>query len=95
MGLLISHAILDKLSKKAPPVSQKEVEQCFANRVGGLLEDPREEHKTTPATFWFVAPTNQNRMLKIMYVQDGNDIYLKSAYDATKEIIRIYDKYAF
>jgi hypothetical protein len=95
MGLIVSPSIEEKLNKKKPPVSIKEVEQCFINRVGGLLEDTREEHKTTPATFWFVAPTNQNRALKIMYVQDGGEIYLKSAYDATKDIIRIYNKYAF
>jgi len=94
MALVISEEILDKLTKKHK-VNRSEVEQCFANREGGLLTDNREQHKTNPPTQWFVAPTNKNRLLKIMFVRDGSDVYLKSAYDATEEICRIYDKHAF
>lgn len=94
MGIIISEKILDKLGKKVPPISKKDVEECFINRYGGLLEDAREEHKTTPPTLWFVAPNNKNQMIKIMYVQDGENIYIKSAYSATHDIIRIYEKFA-
>lgn len=94
MALVISEEILDKLTKKHK-VNRSEVEQCFANREGGLLTDNREMHKTNPPTQWFVAPTNINRFLKIMFVRDGSDVYLKSAYDATEEVRRIYDKHAF
>lgn len=93
MAIIISDTILLKLQKKHK-VSKNEVEQCFTNREGGLLIDGREDHITNPQTLWFVAPTNRNRYLKIMYVADGADIYVKSAYEATDEIKRIYNKYA-
>lgn len=93
MAIIISDLILEKLSKKHK-VTKVEIEQCFNNREGGLLVDNRDDHKTNPQTLWFVAPTNKNRLLKIMYVSDGSDIFLKSAYDATSDIIRIYEKYA-
>ena len=93
MAIIISDNISDKLAKKHK-VSKSEIEQCFNNREGGLLVDDRDMHKTNPQTLWFVAPTNKNRLLKIMYVTDGTDIFLKSAYDATQEVIRIYEKFA-
>lgn len=63
------------------------------DRLCGLLLDTREEHKTEPETLWFVAATNKNRVLKIIYISDGKSIYLKSAYQASPDIIRIYEKY--
>jgi hypothetical protein len=93
MKIIISEAVLLKLKVKHK-VSEKEVSQCFLNRSGGILLDSRDEHKTQPQTFWFVAPTNNNRLLKIIYISDGNLIFIKSAYDAKENIVRIYEKYA-
>jgi hypothetical protein len=90
MSLIISEKILEKIAAKTPPVTKREIEQCFNNREYGLLTDTREQHKTNPPTQWFVAYTNHGRALKIMFIQDKQDIYLKSAYDATVEIQRIY-----
>ena len=94
MKIIVSDAVLIKLNHKHQ-VSIKEVEECFLNRSGGLLIDTREEHKTQPVTLWFVAATNKNRMLKVIYISDGESVYIKSAYQASPDIIRIYEKYAY
>ena len=65
-----SAAMLEKLQLKHQ-VSLEEVKQCFLNRDGGLLEDEREDHKTTPLTEWFIAETDQGRKLKVCFVQVG------------------------
>ncbi|MBY0241041.1 MAG: ADP-ribosyl-(dinitrogen reductase) hydrolase, partial [Burkholderiaceae bacterium] len=75
-------------------IDVSEIQQCFVNRDGGLCEDTRAEHLTDPVTRWFVAQTNRGRELKIMYMPVPAGIELKSAYEATAEIIRIYNKYA-
>jgi hypothetical protein len=93
-NLIVSPKIEDKLAKKDPPVSVREVEQCFENRSGGVLTDTRERHKTNPPTLWFIAKTNCNRDLKIVYIADKGNIYLKSAFDPDAEEQRIYLKFA-
>jgi uncharacterized DUF497 family protein len=93
MEISVSPHIQNKLLEKHN-VQPEEVEQCFYNRRGGLLEDTREEHKTTPPSQWFIAETDKRRKLKVIFVLDG-DIRVKSAYDADEESIRIYKKYAF
>ena len=93
MKIIASDAVLLKLKQKHK-VSLKEVQECFLNRLGGLLLDTREEHSSEPQTLWFVAATNKNRMLKVIFISDGNAIYIKSAYEANPNIIRIYEKFA-
>jgi hypothetical protein len=93
-NLIISPKIAEKLSKKDPPVTRREVEQCFENICGGLLVDTREQHKTNPPTLWFIARTNANRELKIAYVLEAGLVYLKSAFDPNDEERRIYLKHA-
>lgn len=91
MAIRISDDVLRKIG--ARNISLAEVEQCFANREGGLCEDTRAHHLTDPTTLWFVAKTDKDRTLKIMYVP-LNGVEIKSAYDATEEICRIYNKFA-
>ena len=93
MPIVIAPRILTKLQNKSPPVSQKEVEQCFANKSGRLLKDTREKHRTNPPTLWFIAKTNQNRALKIVFMQIGLNVNLKSAYDPNPDELHIYNKY--
>lgn len=93
MPIVIAPSILIKLQNKTPPVSQKEVEQCFANKSGRLLKDTREKHRTNPPTLWFIAMTNQNRMLKIVFMQIGLNVNLKSAYDPNADELEIYNKH--
>ena len=88
--LIISPAVFDKLQNKHS-VSPREIEQCFENRIGDYLEDADENHQTDPPSLWFVAPTNCEKLLKIIFVyQDGN-IYVKSAFPANAKAIKMYD----
>lgn len=93
MPIIIAPSVRVKLSNKKPPITEHEVEQCFENRSGRLLFDQREDNKTDPPTQWFLERTNKNRVLKIVFVRNGADIHLKTAYDPNPEEIRIYLKY--
>lgn len=88
-NLIISDGVAEKLKEKHG-VLEREVAQCFENKMFSSLTDTREEHKTDPVTEWFLARTNQGRLLKILYIQDGKRIYLKTAYDANDTEINIY-----
>lgn len=93
MALQISPGIRHKLTAKHG-VSEQEIIECFANRVGGFLEDNREDHSSDPPTRWFVAETDHGRKLKVVFIQipDGT-ILIKTAYEANSEEKRIYSKY--
>ena len=89
-ALKISEDVQDKLDNKHF-VSRKEVEECLANRMSGvLLEDDREKHRTNPPTQWFLARTNRKRLLKIVFILRGNEVHLKTAYEANADEINIY-----
>lgn len=93
MAIIISRSIREKLESKHQ-VSCREVEQCFDNRTAGFLEDTREDHKSDPATLWFIAPTNRNRLLKVCFVpKDGNQ-FIRTAYPPNEEELDIYIRYA-
>lgn len=89
--IIISQRIDGKLDKKHT-VSTEEVEECFDNKCGVNLVDDREEHQTDPATLWFIAETNQGRLLKIIYVYRDGNIFLKSAYEPNENEIAIYER---
>jgi isopentenyldiphosphate isomerase len=91
-NLNISEAVLRKL-KEAHGVSKVEVEQCFLNRQGRLLIDNRVATRTNPPTLWFVACTNKGRPLKVVYIQRGESVELKTAYDPNEEEARIYKRH--
>ena len=93
MALVVPPKIKEKLQEKHG-VTCREVEQCFANREGGLLMDTREVHKTDPPTTWFIAPTNKGRRLKVVLVQNGSDIFIKTAYEPNQQEEDIYKKKA-
>lgn len=94
MALRCSSAVKQKLAEKHG-VSLEEVQQCFANREGGLLEDTREDHKTDPPTQWFIAETDYGRRLKVVFILKHGDILLKTAYSPNQKEEAIYTKYAF
>lgn len=98
MALIIPPGIAAKISADDHGnVTEKEVNECFANHCGGYCYDTRQQHldgngNPTP---WFVAETNRGgRILKIMFVREGTDIYLKSAYPATSNVQQIFKKHA-
>lgn len=92
MPLIISPAIQSKLLKRHD-VTARDVEECFANRTGRLLIDDRAENRTDPPTRWFIAQTHHGRSLKIVFVQSGEDVFLKTAYVPSAEELRIYRKF--
>ena len=94
MTLKYSSAVKQKLAEKHG-VSLDEVQQCFANREGGLLEDTREDHKTDPPSQWFIAETDYGRRLKVVFILKNGDILLKTAYGPNQKEDAIYRKYAF
>ena len=91
-NIVISEAIEQKLNQKHG-VTRREVEQCFDNRNGHLLEDKREEHKTNPPTLWFIAKTNKDRLLKIVFVRREGKYFLKSAFEPNSDELRIYNNF--
>ncbi len=88
-NLIVTDSIKAKLKTKHR-VDFREVEQCFHNKFGRLLTDNRVLHKTDPPTLWFIAETNKGRMLKIVYIQIGMEIHLKTAYEPNEEEKQIY-----
>lgn len=93
-AIVISPVIQEKLDSKHG-VSRREIEQCFENRDGDYVEDTREEHKTDPATLWFVSPTNNNRKLKVIFVFNNGNLYIKSAFDAKQSHIETYEPFRY
>jgi hypothetical protein len=91
-NLNIAAAVLEKLKVKHLVV-RREVEQCFLNRTGQLLIDNRELRKTNPPTLWFIAKTNSGRLLKIVYIQKGRDVHLKSAFEPNGTETSIYARH--
>lgn len=90
--LIISSEVLEKLQDKHG-VSLREVEQCFENMCGTYLEDTRENNKTDPATLWFIAPTNYDTLLKVVFIFKDGNCHVKSCFPPNAEEIRIYDLY--
>ena len=93
MALRISRKVRLKLAEKNPPVTEGEIEECFANRNGEFLEDTREDHKTEPPTFWFIAETDYGRGLKVAFISRDDETTIRTAYDPNEDEIRIYKKY--
>ncbi|WP_457664703.1 hypothetical protein [Thiolapillus sp.] len=71
MGLKISPGVKEKLKKKHC-VADDEITQC----TGRNLMDRREDHQTDPPTLWFISETDFGRLLKVVFIQSGDDICL-------------------
>ena len=95
MPLKMSKKIREKLSLKQPPVTEEEIVQCFANKIGGFLIDARETHVTDPPTKWFVSETNYGRKLKVVFILKEGNIIIKPAFDPNSTELRIYKNKAF
>ncbi len=91
-NLVISDGVASKL-KTAHGVLRNEVEQCFFNRTGKLLVDTRALNRTTPPTLWFIACTNRGRALKVVYMQKGDVVELKTAYEPNPVESKIYARF--
>lgn len=94
MKLHLSQKIRQKRTLKTPRVSENDSYECFTNRTHVFLEDTREDHKTDPATLWFISENDYGRHLKVCFMTDGQQISIKSAYVPNADEERIYKKYA-
>ena len=82
MAIILTLQIRKKLAEKVPPVSLEEIIECFQNRTKRPLVDNRQQHKTRPPTRWFIAKTDADRKLKIVFVTyPSGDHVIKSAFD--------------
>jgi len=94
LALKISKFISKKLHEKHN-VMEYELYECFLNRTKGLLEDSRVNHKTDPPTMWFIARTDHNRALKIIFIELTDGRYeIKTAYEPNDKEVNIYERYA-
>jgi hypothetical protein len=87
--IIISPVIRDKIAREDHgAVTEREVRECFMCWDGRYCGDDREEHQTQSGcpTRWFVEDSHVGRKLKIVYVEDDENVYLKSAYPATGEV---------
>lgn len=91
LPLVLSPHITAKLGTKHQ-VTEAEVKQCFYNVDGEYIEETALKHKTNPPSFWFLARTNQERLLKIIFTPRDGNIFIKSAYDANQTSIDLYMK---
>jgi uncharacterized DUF497 family protein len=90
-SLIVSAGVLEKLRDKHS-VTIREVEQCFENKCGMYLEDEREDHQTDPATLAFIAPTNQGRLLKVVFIFLDGNVHIKTAFEPDAVDIAFYDR---
>ena len=58
-----------------------------------LLFDNRALTKTDPPTLWFIAKTNKNRFLKIVYILKNSQTILKTAYEPNETELAIYARF--
>ncbi len=89
MSLIISPNVQRKLTTKHD-VTRDEVEQCFMNHDGPYLTDERESHATNPPTLWFIGKTDVGRQLKVVFVPEHGNLYLRTAFTPTRKQASVY-----
>jgi len=92
MSIIISPKIRDKLAAKHN-VSPDDIDQCFANKNGEYIEDNRPEHqKNGLPTYWFIAENHYGRKIKVVFIEENGNIYIRTALEANPDVIRNYLK---
>lgn len=94
LNFSVSDQITNKLTTKHK-VTVDEIRQCFLNKTGLYLEDTRLNNATVPKTEWFLAETNNGRLLKVCFIQTGQMIEIKTSYEPNLIEIEIYNKFAY
>lgn len=93
--LVISEKTTDKIKvKPGHQVSKTEIAQCFGNNNDTFLIDTRSKHASTPPTKWFVSETDAGRLIKVCFIEYNGLFYIRTAYEANAEEIRIFNKYS-
>jgi len=93
--LIISPSVRKKLRDKHN-VTEDEIKECFLNKneSRGHLEDTRADHKTDPATMWFISETHRERRLKVVWMNTEEGAVIKSAFPPNEVEERIYATHA-
>ncbi len=91
MSIVISPQIRDKLALKHN-VTPEDIDQCFANRNGNYIEDSRIEHASESITYWFIAETHYGRRLKVVFISENGNTYIRTAFEPTQATISHYLK---
>lgn len=91
--LIVSTKIADKIARPDHGgLTRKDVEECFLNRTGQVVDNRPQHSGTLGPTWWFVAPNHAGKVIKVMYVEDDEHVYLRSAYLATDEVEAMYER---
>lgn len=92
MQLICSNKTEKKLNGKHN-LELWEVESAFCNFEGYPLEDTRPEHKSTPATVWFLSEAYDGRIIKIVIIPEPDKGFavLRTAFEAEEEDINIWN----
>lgn len=93
-NLIISAEIETKLREKHQ-LRRADVEQAFMNRDGNYLIDTRQQNLTDPLTEWFISENDKGQQIKVAFVPVNGMVYLRTAYVANPDEIRIYNKFAY
>ncbi len=95
INLIISPGVRKKLVDKHN-VTEDEIKECFLNKneSRGHLEDTRADHKTDPATMWFISETHRERRLKVVWMNTKDGVVIKSGFPPNEVEEKIYTKYA-
>ena len=88
MRIVISDNIRAKLQAKHG-VSPKDVFECLDNRTGKLLLDESEERRDPP-TYFFIAPNNHQRLLKVCFVIRDGTVFLRTCFEPSAAAIELY-----
>lgn len=77
---VISPEVEEKLRTKHN-VDVNEVYECFLNRHGPFFLERRPEHATDPPSWWFVAETDKQRVLMVIFVKYPDYFAIKSTFE--------------
>lgn len=89
-NLITSQLVLEHIWIKHQ-IKRVDVEECFLNHVDGkYIEDTRQNNKTNPPTYWFIAENHQSILLKVVCVFKDGNVYLKTAYPPNEVELCIY-----
>ena len=88
--LVFSSWVLAKLDLHG--VTELEVEEAFGNARPRYKEETRARHRSRPPTLWFIAPTAEDRLLKVIFIAHHKQrlVHIKSAYEPDEREIEIY-----
>ena len=91
MKIRTSPSVADKILH-GHGVTSDEIHECFLNRDGPPFEDTRLGNRTDdPPTYWFIAFTDRERRLKIVYMDYPDRIQIKTAYPPNEREIALYN----